>query len=146
MSTKWTFVRVVYHEAPRGQAEGADRLVRLLQGRCTFVHKVDVCACSFCTKKDRKKNTLFTVFATQQNLHVFSHPDYTVGFGITPNLPKGSRALPPVGTSTPPQRLLFSSARKDTTRLGYLSRGTLDKRTNSCIHRRKCRNEPRQDL
>ena len=33
MSTKWTFVRVVYHEAPRGQAEDADRLARLLQGR-----------------------------------------------------------------------------------------------------------------
>ena len=30
LSTKWTFVRVVYHEAPRGQAEGAGRLARLL--------------------------------------------------------------------------------------------------------------------
>ena len=27
MSTKWTFVRVAYHEAPRSQAEGAGGLV-----------------------------------------------------------------------------------------------------------------------
>lgn len=38
--------------------------------------------------------------------HIFSHPDYTVGFGISPNqLPdcsSRSRAVPPVGTFTLP--------------------------------------------
>jgi len=32
----------------------------------------------------------------------FFHPDYTVGFGVSPNQPFGSRALPPVGTFTLP--------------------------------------------
>jgi len=33
----------------------------------------------------------------------FSHPDYTVGFGITPNpAPKRSRTLPPIGNFTLP--------------------------------------------
>jgi len=34
----------------------------------------------------------------------FSHPDYTVGSGITPDQPIGSRALPPVGNYTLPRR------------------------------------------
>ena len=35
---------------------------------------------------------------------VFSHPDYTVGFGIAPNRPPegGSQTLLPVGNRTPP--------------------------------------------
>jgi hypothetical protein len=33
-----------------------------------------------------------------------SHPDFTVGPGMSPGLPKGSRALPPVGNFTQPQR------------------------------------------
>ena len=32
----------------------------------------------------------------------FFHPDYTVGPGITPDLPEGSRTLPPVGNHTLP--------------------------------------------
>jgi len=33
----------------------------------------------------------------------FSHPDYTVGFGIAPNpAPKRSRTLPPIGNFTLP--------------------------------------------
>ena len=34
----------------------------------------------------------------------FSHPDYTVGFGISPNRPEGSRTIPPVGNCTLPRR------------------------------------------
>ena len=33
---------------------------------------------------------------------IFFHPDFTVGSGISPDLPFGSRALPPVGTCTLP--------------------------------------------
>ena len=35
-------------------------------------------------------------------LGIFFHPDCTVGPGITTGLPKGSRAIPPVGNFTPP--------------------------------------------
>ena len=38
------------------------------------------------------------------DVQFFSHPDYTVGFGIAPNLPEGSRTIPPVGTCTLPRR------------------------------------------
>ena len=38
------------------------------------------------------------------NVQFFSHPDYTVGFGIAPNLPEGSRTIPPVGICTLPRR------------------------------------------
>ena len=36
--------------------------------------------------------------------HIFFHPDYTVGLGVSPNQPPigGSRAVPPVGTFTLP--------------------------------------------
>jgi hypothetical protein len=37
-----------------------------------------------------------------QMKHIFFHPDYTVGIGVTPILPKGSRTLPPVGNYTLP--------------------------------------------
>jgi hypothetical protein len=38
----------------------------------------------------------------------FSHPDYTVGFGIAPNQPnKARRLLLPVGNFTPPQRIFI---------------------------------------
>lgn len=33
---------------------------------------------------------------------IFFHPDFTVGFGVTPNQPYGSRAIPPVGNFTLP--------------------------------------------
>jgi len=34
---------------------------------------------------------------------IFFHPDYTVGFGISPNLaPKRSRTIPPIGNFTLP--------------------------------------------
>jgi len=38
---------------------------------------------------------------------IFSHPDFTVGFGITPNQPYGSRTIPPVGNYTLPRRITF---------------------------------------
>jgi len=38
---------------------------------------------------------------------IFFHPDYTVGFGIQPNQPYGSRAIPPVGNHTPPWRRYY---------------------------------------
>lgn len=43
-----------------------------------------------------------------RNALIFFHPDCTVGFGITPNLPfvHGSRTIPPVGIFTPPRRQL----------------------------------------
>jgi hypothetical protein len=37
----------------------------------------------------------------------FYHPDYTVGSGVSPNQPFGSRALPPVRNFTCPQRVSF---------------------------------------
>ena len=47
MSTKWTFVRVVYHETPRGQAQRAQtdwlgfcKGGALLSTKWTFVHVV----------------------------------------------------------------------------------------------------------
>ena len=39
-----------------------------------------------------------------RNAQFFSHPDYTVGFGISPNRPEGSRTIPPVGNRTLPRR------------------------------------------
>ena len=35
---------------------------------------------------------------------IFFHPDFTVGSGISPDRPFGSRALPPVGNHTLPRR------------------------------------------
>ena len=45
-------------------------------------------------------------FAIMQ-ITFFSHPDCTVGSGISPDRPFGSRALPPVGNRTLPRRYSF---------------------------------------
>ena len=47
--------------------------------------------------------------ASQNAIHAFSHPDYTVGTGITPVQPcfHGSRTIPPVGNHTPPRRIIL---------------------------------------
>ena len=37
-----------------------------------------------------------------EDVYKRQHPDCTVGPGITTGLPKGSRAIPPVGNFTPP--------------------------------------------
>ena len=53
------------------------------------------------------------------NRYFFSHPDFTVGFGISPNQPwqlhipmytlccDGSRTIPPVGNCTLPRRIFY---------------------------------------
>jgi hypothetical protein len=46
-------------------------------------------------KSNKRKNK-------REYLRIFFHPDYTVGFGIEPNQPRGSWALPPVGNLTLP--------------------------------------------
>ena len=38
----------------------------------------------------------------------FSHPDYTVGYGIKPYLPFGSQTRLPMGNFTPPQRIYIT--------------------------------------
>jgi len=53
---------------------------------------------AFPTKtKDSKAHDHASSLTTTGSL-AFSHPDYTVGPGISPDLPpSGSRALPPIG-------------------------------------------------
>lgn len=48
--------------------------------------------------------------------YAFSHPDYTVGIGVTPiHAVNGSRTIPPVGNHTLPQRpKLFNYILDDT--------------------------------
>jgi len=40
-------------------------------------------------------------------MSTFFHPDFTVGSGIAPDQPFGSRTLPPVGNYTQPWRLRY---------------------------------------
>jgi hypothetical protein len=60
-------------------------------------------------KKSRSKTAGQKI---RYNARFFFHPDYTVGFGITPNQlslagSSAFAALPPVGNYTPPRRQLF---------------------------------------
>jgi hypothetical protein len=50
------------------------------------------------TMQEKQLGILPMLFA----LSIFFHPDCTVGLGVSPNLPYGSRALPPVGNFTLP--------------------------------------------
>lgn len=49
------------------------------------------------------------LYFTLTHAALFSHPDYTVGTGITPVQPcfHGSRTIPPVGNHTPPRRIIL---------------------------------------
>ena len=52
----------------------------------------------------RKAADIRAVYGVFLRNHIFSHPDFTVGYGITPYHARGSQTILPVGNLTLPRR------------------------------------------
>ena len=66
------------------------------------VIKAEFCVCSWRSPQNKNCALRKTLRAQMGKSIIFFHPDFTVGIGISPIQPFGSRTVPPVGNHTLP--------------------------------------------
>jgi hypothetical protein len=73
-----------------------------IQTPCAEQHRYDV---GF--HKNKTPQVIRETYGVFLRYHIFSHPDSTVGYGITPYHAKGSQTILPVGNLTLPRRFIL---------------------------------------